>query len=574
MQIISKIYKNLDNKEKKSSLLVLLSIITLLLLDFLSIGLIFPLISSIFNDQFYTNITQKTFFEGWEKNKIIYFFLILLFTAFLLKNIFFLIFNYLKKKTLANIQFSFSSRIFKGYISQKYSIFLKKNKSELLRNVSLVNEYTYILENFINIFIEFLILIFIFVLIFLTSFKVGFILITFIFILVGIIILFSYKRLNWYGQKLNIQAQRLLNNFLNIFGSIREIILSKKQSFFNEIFKEDMKINLQNEVKSGFVIDLPRVLIELTLIVLLSLIIFLNLETSNDYNVFLSKIAFLGALLLRAMPSISKILYQGGNISLKYNKLIIVNNLINELEKEKLPSEEKTNSYKQKEFNNIKLENVSFYYNKNINILEDINLEIKKNEVVGIFSRSGSGKSTLLDLISGLLQPSMGRILLNDKIILKNEELSIFQNSLSYISQNNYLLNESIKNNIVFGQKENEVDFEKINSVLEIAKLREFVESKQDKINFQIGDNGKNISGGQRQRIIIARAIYRNADILLFDEPTTSLDSNTEIEIMRDIKEYFYRKKTIIICSHNLELLNFCDVIYKIDNKKLIKINK
>ena len=126
MQIISKIYKNLDNKEKKSALLVLLSIITLLLLDFLSIGLIFPLISSIFNDQFYTNITQKTFFEGWEKNKIIYFFLILLFTAFLLKNIFFLIFNYLKKKTLANIQFSFSSRIFKGYISQKYSIFLKK----------------------------------------------------------------------------------------------------------------------------------------------------------------------------------------------------------------------------------------------------------------------------------------------------------------------------------------------------------------------------------------------------------------------------------------------------------------
>ncbi len=573
MQIISKIYKNLNSKEKKSASLVLLSIIILLLLDFLSIGLIFPLISSIFNDEFYLNITQQSFFEGWEKNKIIYFFLILLFTAFLLKNIFFLIFNYLKKKTLANIQFSFSSRIFKGYISQKYSIFLKKNKSELLRNVSLVNEYTYILENFINIFIECIVLIFIFVLIFLTSLKVGLILIISLSALFGIIILFSYKRLNWYGQKINIQAQKLLNNFLNIFGSIREIILAKKQSFFNDVFKKDMKINLQNEVKSGFVIDLPRVLIELILIALLSLIIFLNLET-NNYNVFLSKIAFLGALLLRAMPSVSKILYQGGNISLKYNKLIIVNNLINELEKEKLPSEEKIYSYNQKEFENIKLENVSFYYNKNINILEDINLEIKKNEVVGIFSRSGSGKSTLLDLISGLLQPSMGRILLNDKIILKNEELSIFQNSLSYISQNNYLLNESIKNNIVFGQKENEVDFEKINNVLEIAKLREFVNSKQDKINFQIGDNGKNISGGQRQRIIIARAIYRNADILLFDEPTTSLDANTEIEIMRDIKEYFYRKKTIIICSHNLELLNFCDVIYKIDNKKLIKINK
>ena len=255
------------------------------------------------------------------------------------------------------------------------------------------------------------------------------------------------------------------------------------------------------------------------------------------------------------MPSISKILYQGGNISLIYNKLIIVNNLINEIEKEKLPSEEKIYSFKQKEFKNIKLENVSFYYNKNINILEDKNLKIKKNEVVGIFSRSGSGKSTLLDLISGLLQPSMGRILLNDKIILKNEELSIFQNSLSYISQNNYLLNESIKNNC-FWPKENKVDFEKLTMFLKLQSYGNLLTQNKTKLIFKLVIMVK-IFLEVKDRIIIARAIYRNADILLFDEPTTSLDANTEIKIMRDIKKYFYRKKTIIICSHNLELLNF-----------------
>ncbi len=571
MEIIKTIYKNLDNKERKDALLVLFAIITLLILDFLSIGLIFPLISSIFNDQFYYEIIQKPFFLGWEKKKLIYFFLGTIFIVFLFKNLIFLLFNFFKKKVLAKIQFNFSSRIFKGYISQEYLLFLKKDKSELLRNTSLVNEYTYILENFLTLFIESLILIFIMSLVFFTNFKIGLILLSFILVTFLIVIKFSYKRLNWYGKNINIQSQKLLDNYLNIFGSIREIILSKKQNFFNQTFKKELDINLRNEVRSGFFIDLPRVIIELSLITLLGIIIFINIESSENYDIFLTNLAFLGALIFRAMPSVSKIMYQGGSISLKYNKLLIVNNLIAKLKKNILIDKDLTLDEKIN-FSKLELKNVSFSYENNKNVLEKINFKINKNETIGIYSRSGSGKSTFLDLLSGLILPTEGNIIINDKNELTDLNLVNFQKTIGYISQNNYLLNDSIKKNITFGLEENEIDYGRLEQVIELSKLKSLVDSKENNFNFQIGDNGKNLSGGQRQRIIIARSIYKESQILLLDEPTNSLDANTEIEIMDYIKDQFYKKKTLIICSHNWELLKFCDRVYTIKDKKLTQI--
>ena len=571
MKIIKKIYKNLDRREKKSGILVLFFIVTLLILDFLSIGLIFPLVSSIFNNQFFLDITQKSFFIGWKKNQLIYFFLGLILIAFLLKNIVFLVFNYQKKKILAKIQFNFSSRIFIGYISQNYSEFLKKEKSELLRNTSLVNEYTYVMENFITLFIEVLILFFIFSLVILTNTKIGFILIFFIIAIAIIVSKVSFKRLSWYGKNINVQSKKLLDNYLNIFGSIREIILSKKQNFFNESFKKELNINLENEVKSGFFLDIPRTVIEVSLIMLLSIVIFLNMEQSENYDLFLTDLAFLGALIFRAMPSVSKIMHQASGISLKYNKILIVNDIISNLRKEKLIDQEVIDE-KKIIFSSLEFKNLSFAYEENKNILENVNLKINKNETIGIYSKSGSGKSTLLDLMSGLISPTQGSVIINEALQLNKEMAPSFQKIIGYISQNNFLLNDSIKKNITFGLEEDKIDYQKLDEVIKLSKLKEFVDSKNENFNFKIEDNGKNISGGQRQRIILARSMYKNSQLLLLDEPTSSLDADTESEIMTDIEDQFNRKKTLIICSHNWELLKFCEKIYTIRDKKVITL--
>ena len=433
-------------------------------------------------------------------------------------------------------------------------------------------EYTYILENFITLFIESLVLIFILGLVFYTSLKIGLLLLCVIIVLFIIITKFSYKRLKWYGKNINIQSQKLLDNYLNIFGSIREIILTKKQNFFIKVMKKELDTNLKNEVKSGFFIDLPRVFIEMSMITLLVIVIFIIMETSENFQIVLTNLTILGALLFRAMPSISKIMYQGGSISLKYNKLIIVNNLISNLD-DNLLKDDKIFDEKIV-FSKLEFKDVSFAYENNKNVLEKLNFKIKNNETIGIYSRSGSGKSTFLDLFCGLVSPTEGNIIVNDNIEIADSKLNLlnFQKIIGYISQNNYLLNDTIKKNITFGLEENEINDKRLEEVINLSKLRNLVDSKDEKFYFQIGDNGKNLSGGQRQRIIIARSIYKNSQILLLDEPTNSLDTNTEIEIINYIKDQFYKKKTLIICSHNWEMLKFCDRIYSINDKKLVQI--
>jgi ABC-type multidrug transport system fused ATPase/permease subunit len=575
MYQLKSIFLNLEKSEKIKSIKVILLVSFLIILDFVSIGLFLPLISSIFSDEYLNKIVQYSHFDlsVLDKKSLIIVFLVLVSLMYIIKNSVYLFFNYSKKKLLADIQVEFSSRVFKKYISQNYQAHLEKDNAELLRNISLINEYTSVIENFISLFIEFVILLFILILIFYTDSKIGYIISALFFLIFIFHSLFSFKRLNWYGKSINIFETRILKNILNTFGNVKEVIICKKQDFFNNLYRTNLEQNLNTNVKVTFLIDLPRVVIEVTLISFLCVMIYMIYDQSIDKNDFIIKLAFLGTLIFRAIPSISKILYQGSGISSKYNKLKIVNNLIKSFDSKIIYEK---NHYLTKpilNFESLEFKNVSFAYAKNRDILKNVNLVIKKNETIGIFSDSGSGKSTFLDLASGLLKPTRGDIIINNKIKFDAETVLSFQDLISYISQNNFLLNDTIRNNIAFGLEDSEINSTKVNNAIKVAKLTELVNSKPENLNFLVHSDGKNISAGQKQRIIIARSIYRDSPILFLDEATNALDTKTEHEIIEDVKKYFYNKKTILICSHKKELLNFCHKIYSIKNKEMIELN-
>jgi len=185
---------------------------------------------------------------------------------------------------------------------------------------------------------------------------------------------------------------------------------------------------------------------------------------------------------------------------------------------------------------------------------------------------SGSGKSTFVDIVSGLMPPTSGKIILNEKEILGSENLYSYQNKIAYLSQNNFLLSDTIKNNILFGVPENEMNNDQFYKAVEISKVSGFVEKFEKGYEYEIIDNGKNLSGGQRQRLVMARALYRNASLFLFDEATSSLDAQTENYIFKVINENFHHKKTMIIISHKESLLEFADEIYRIENNIIKKI--
>ena len=220
----------------------------------------------------------------------------------------------------------------------------------------------------------------------------------------------------------------------------------------------------------------------------------------------------------------------------------------------------------------IKFENITFNFPSSTrSAVKDLNLNIKIGSKVGIIGKSGSGKSTFLDLFTGLLNPSKGKISV-DGIDIK-ESIKSWQNNIAYVPQDIYLTDDTIKNNIALGNDLEDIDQKKLNNAMFLAQVDEFMKDLPNGIETIVGNRGVRLSGGQRQRIGIARALYRDKEILFLDEATNSLDIENEKKILEKI---FISKnqKTLFIVSHRRETLMNCDSILLFDNGKIIEKNK
>jgi ABC-type multidrug transport system fused ATPase/permease subunit len=215
--------------------------------------------------------------------------------------------------------------------------------------------------------------------------------------------------------------------------------------------------------------------------------------------------------------------------------------------------------------------NVNFFYkDPHKNIFENLNLRIEAGKKIGLKGISGVGKSTFIDLLSGLITPDKGVILINGN--LQINKINSWKNILGYVPQGHYLTDDTIKKNIAFGIEEEQIQEKKLFEVLEKTNLDEFVSNLPYGINTIIGERGSKISGGQKQRIIIARALYRSPQILIFDESTNALDSKMESIILNNIIKK-NKNITCIIISHNIKILEkYCDIIYELENKNLKRI--
>ena len=233
-------------------------------------------------------------------------------------------------------------------------------------------------------------------------------------------------------------------------------------------------------------------------------------------------------------------------------------------------------SYKEKIISNenfifnkkIKFKNVSYSYDKQKeNVLNDIDLTINKGGIYAFSGVSGSGKTTLINLLLGFLDPAKGQITIDEFELSKN--IDLWQNKIGYIPQNVYLLDESLRENIAFGINEKDYDKTKLNDVIKKSKLDRFVSNLPNGIETNLGNMGNKISGGQKQRIGIARALYRDPEILIFDEATNSLDAEVEKEIFEDVYKN-KGSKTVIIISHQKFFFDKCDKVFELRNGKLI----
>ena len=353
MKLFLSIYNSLQYQDKIKFYWITFFITILLILEFLSLSLILPLIKIIFSADKITLLNKDFFFNNISFEKQVMYLIGVLIALYIFKNIFYAFIIYLKKKFLADIQVNFTSRVFKNYLNQSYDYFLKNNKPQIIRNLGILAEYINTLESFINIVIEILMLTLIIFIIYYSSIYVGLFVTLFSLFLIFFIYKAFKKRLRKYGELVNEYNEKVVNNYLDSLGSIKDIILQKKENFFIKDFSRNISILAEVNVKNGFLLELPRLIIEVFLIIGISVLILSLVLSNQDINEMIVILTFTVALILRAIPSVSRVIYNLSGITFKIDIIKKVQNLIQGFEIRNERSEIKRIDFKKIIFKNI-----------------------------------------------------------------------------------------------------------------------------------------------------------------------------------------------------------------------------
>mgnify|MGYP006091715037 FL=1 len=274
--------------------------------------------------------------------------------------------------------------------------------------------------------------------------------------------------------------------------------------------------------------------------------------------------------IIKLIPAFNKIVSNFQNLNVAYYPALQALNELNFLEETPINEKIKNSTViKRSLIDKISISNLTFsYFGNKDSILEKINLDIKKGEIVGFYGPSGGGKSTLINLILGFLKPTTGKVITDDFDI--NKDLKRWHDMITYIPQDIFLLNDSIKKNILFGLNSDDVDKSIFTKVLDVSNLNEFLQKMPEGIETVVGEKAIKLSGGQGQRICIARSLIKDSDIIVLDEATSKLDEKNESIIIEKITKNYKKKCTVIIVSHRYNTLKkYCDKLYEVTNKNI-----
>lgn len=537
-------------------------LLTGMILEIISIGLIIPVISILSDESFYNNYFQYLpFLSEYSHIEKINFTLIVLCFVFFLKFCFSLLLNYQQFKYSMQLQSDISKELISKYLLMPYEKYFKLKSSEVLRNV-MINTNRFIAGVMLPIIYltsEFLIIFGISLILF-TQIGLSSLSIIFVFAFFGIIyVSFSKKTIKRLGNSRSTIDENIIKFSGEALKGIREIKLNEVEkyylNFFRNIFDKNAKI-----MSNFFTFQAaPRLGVEVILVFFLAITMFIFVLKDFETSKIITTLGLFTVAAIRLIPSINKIITSQQNIRFNH---IAMNTIINDLKESNNQTDDKKDLLK---FNDtIEINNLNFFYDKNNQVLNDINLSISKGEKIGIVGKTGSGKSTLVDIISGLITSYKGFILIDNKKFDPNT--SKWGRDFAYVSQNSFLFNESLKFNITFNDMPN---YEQIEKILKIVEMDKYVDNLSENLDTIVGENAINLSGGQIQRIGLARALYNEPKILILDEAFSAMDMDTEAKVLKNIFEN-YRDMTIINIAHKGVSLNQCERIYDLDKKKFI----
>ncbi len=561
------------NKELKVKLFFLFSIMLIAaLMEVGSIASLIPFLQNVlFSETSKEILLFDNLFNKFELyNKFRFSFITIFFISFILLSL--IVRLYLLKlmfKFTKELGYFFASQIFNKIVNLNYLNFTRESSSKYLSILETkVDRIVDMVHHGLEIVSSIIILSFILVALLVINPEIT--LSIFAFFLVCYYFLFRRYKLKMHnvGEDYSLGLSGRMKNVQEIFGSFRLLKLDQLKSkifFTNRFLNLDLKIRSALEV-INFLGNFPRFLVEgIAIVVISALAFFLIKFEVYEQEIIILSLGVIGFSAQRLLPLIQKIYFSSSLIiSCKEAAYDGIEFLLNkDLEPEKPLKALDGKIIKLNK--SIKLKNVSFTYSiKNQNkIFNNINLEIKKNSKVCILGKTGSGKSTFVDLIVGLLKPESGEVYIDDSNI--ENVLQSWHNQISYVPQSTFLLDSTILENIAFGINKNDIDLLKVENSIKLAGLKEFIDKLPEKYNSMIGERGIQLSGGQIQRLGLARAFYKEFEVLILDESTNALDSETENEIYNNINKIL-KNKTIIVITHKKELSKNFDEIIRIND--------
>ncbi len=571
---LKQIFHLLDEDKKRIPFLIFVFLV-LAILDLVGIGLIAPYIAIVADVDTASVALDKIteiFSLSRDRNLLLHTLSYVLLSIFIIKTIFAIWINKSIIQFSENQQARLKSFLMQAYQSLPYTEYISRNSSEYIYSIQqLTSQYSgQVVLPLLRTVSDGMVALFILTLL---AFQNIFALTLLVFLLGLMIVLndvFFRDSLKIYGEKINNASAITIQGVREGMDGLKEIRILGKEQYFYQMVHKNAKEQAFFGTKALTLSMIPKYMLELTMISFVVLFVLTTLLLENNIETLLPTLSVFGVASLRLFPaantliqSLIQIRYSRDSVLRLYNdqyKLKQLTGIEDHLVSAQIP----------KQLQVLKLDRVSFTYpHSEFKALNEISLEIKAGESIGLIGPSGSGKTTLVDMLLGLLEPQQGSIQFNGEEV--ETVLQQWRSQAAYIPQQVFLIDDTLRHNVAFGIANDEIDNDRLQESLRQSKLIEVVNQLPQGIETVLGERGVRLSGGQRQRVALARAFYHGRDVLVMDEATSALDDQTEQEIVKEINQ-FKGKKTMIVIAHRLTTLKHCDRIYKLESGRVTAV--